>query len=284
MPHRPEPGSSRGDTVSSRSAEADSVVRLVGAGDIAGCRTPGDEATARVLDRLPKAIVFTLGDNAYPHGTWENFARCYDPSWGRHKARTRPALGNHDHRAARAAPYFEYFGKNAGPFGQGYYAYDAGAWRVLVLDSHRSMHFLSPQERWLRRELARHARRCVLAYWHIPRFSSGRSRHSPTAGAVWRALSEAGADLVLGAHDHHYERFARQSVNGRPDSAHGIRQFVAGTGGYELQPVAHRSPNSEIVIDSIHGVLELTLRPDRYDWRFLAVDGTVADSGTDRCH
>ena len=63
---------------------------LVGAGDIASCSGAGDEATAKLLDGIA-GTVYTLGDNVYDNGTATEFANCYEPSWGRHKARTRPA-------------------------------------------------------------------------------------------------------------------------------------------------------------------------------------------------
>jgi hypothetical protein len=68
---------------------------LVGAGDIAVCNATGDEATAQLLDRI-EGTVFTLGDNTYANGSLQEFLDCYEPSWGRHKARTRPVPGNHD--------------------------------------------------------------------------------------------------------------------------------------------------------------------------------------------
>jgi len=84
--------------------------------------------------------VFTTGDHAYDDGTAEEFANCYHPTWGRHRARTRPAAGNHDYHTAGAIPYFEYFGANAGAVGQGYYSYDLGAWHVMVLNSNIDVH------------------------------------------------------------------------------------------------------------------------------------------------
>ena len=50
---------------------------VVGAGDIADCRTEGDEATAKLVEGIDGATVLTLGDNAYPKGTDANFAECY---------------------------------------------------------------------------------------------------------------------------------------------------------------------------------------------------------------
>jgi hypothetical protein len=60
---------------------------LVGAGDIASCRSTGDEATAALLAGI-EGTVATFGDNAYPRGTHANFAECYEPSWGQFKTRT----------------------------------------------------------------------------------------------------------------------------------------------------------------------------------------------------
>src|SRR5215212_1873988 len=109
-------------------------VVLVGAGDIAACDSSGDEATAALLDAID-GTVFTLGDNVYNSGTRREFAECYDPTWGRHKGRTRPAPGNHDYGTAKASGYFGYFGEAAGDPRAGYYSYDLGAWHIIVINS-----------------------------------------------------------------------------------------------------------------------------------------------------
>ncbi len=119
------------DGLSSRSSASDrsaledkAAVVLVGAGDIAGCdNLPGAEATAKLLDAIPGAV-FGVGDFAYPDGAPEHFAKCYEPTWGRHKARTRPAPGNHDYHTKGASGYFNYFGAAAGDPKKGYYSYD----------------------------------------------------------------------------------------------------------------------------------------------------------------
>jgi hypothetical protein len=41
--------------------------------------------------------------------------------------------------------------------------------------------------------------------------------------------------------------------------------------------------NSEVRIGGVHGVLRMTLRPNSYEWRFQAEDGTTHDSGTGNC-
>jgi hypothetical protein len=141
----------------------------------------------------------------------------------------------------------------------------------------------SPQERWLKQDLAKHRRRCTLAYWHHPRFSSGPNGNEPQSDAFWRDLYAARADVILVGHDHDYEHFAPQNPNQRPDRR-GIREFVVGTGGKSHFAFVTKQPNSEVRNASTFGILELTLHPARYDWRFVPVaGGTFRDSGTAAC-
>ena len=261
---------------------------LVGAGDIADCDESGDEATAALLDAI-EGTVFTTGDNAYQSGTPEQFAECYHPTWGRHRARTRPAPGNHDYETPGAAGYFEYFGEAAGQPGAGYYSYDLGAWHIIALnsicDAVGGCGSGSAQEQWLRADLAEHAATCTLAYWHHPRFSSGQHGNDDDYDAFWRALYQAGADVVLAGHDHTYERFAPQTPDAELDVARGIRQFVVGSGGKSHYRFEDDVANSEARNNDTFGVLKLTLRASDYDWEFIPVQGSAfIDSGTDACH
>jgi uncharacterized protein YjdB len=260
-----------------------SALVLVGAGDIARCGDSGAENTARILDTVP-GTVFTTGDNAYPDGTAEDFANCYDPTWGRHKSRTRPSAGNHDYHTSGATGYFDYFGSAAGARGEGYYSYDLGDWHVVALNSNISMSAGSSQEQWLRADLAATTKRCVAAYWHHPRFSSGDHGNSSRSQAIWEALYDAGAEVVLAGHDHVYERFAPQTPNAVADTERGIREFVVGTGGKSLYGFGTPEPNSEVRYNSTDGVLKLTLRSDGYDWQFIPTSGSFSDTGSGTCH
>lgn len=258
-------------------AASSRTARLVAAGDVASCSSDNDEATARLLDRL-RGTVAVLGDAVYDRGTEEEFARCYHPSWGRHRARTRPAVGNHEYGTERAAGYFRYFGRRAGG-PRGYYGYRLGAWHVVVLNSNcgevGGCHAGSPQERWLRVELARRRTRCTLAYMHHPRFSSGPHGSESGLADLWKALARARADVVLAGHDHTYERFRRID---------GMRQFVVGTGGKSHYRIERPLPRSAAHDDETFGVLVLDLRPRGYSWRFVPVAGaSVRDAGWDVC-
>jgi acid phosphatase type 7 len=261
---------------------------LVAAGDVASCSSSGDEATARLLDTIPGTVAL-LGDSAYPDGSTSDFRRCYEPSWGRHRSRTRPAVGNHEYQTAGAAGYFDYFGPAAGDRRRGYYSYELGSWHVVVLNSNcavASCARSSAQERWLRADLRAARRACTLAYWHHPLFTSGGPHQPYTAvRPLFRVLYANGADVVLAGHNHNYERFAPQDPSGRRDDARGIRTFVVGTGGashYTFGPVA---PHSETRSSDTFGVLRLTLAEGTYDWHFVPVAGaTFTDRGTGTCH
>lgn len=259
------------------------VATLIGAGDIAVCGSLQAERSAALLDTVP-GIVVTFGDNAYPNGTYDEFMQCYDPTWGRHKARTRPSPGNHDYNTPGATGYFKYFGDLAGPPGLGYYSYFAGEWQVFALNSSAPADTASAQYQWLRRELTSRTVRCRLAYWHYPVKNSGFDGNMTQMLAIWRLLYDNGATLVLTGHAHNYERFSRLGRNVEVDSANGMRQFVVGTGGSTYTTFVARQPGSEVFKDSVVGVLKLTLRPGAYDWRFDSPAGwKFSDAGSDTC-
>jgi hypothetical protein len=271
------------------SGEENKDAVLIGAGDIADCSNlSGAEATAKLLEANP-GTVMALGDLAYPNGTPEDF-KCYDRTWGRVKDRTRPAVGNHEFHSAGATYYFRYFGAAAGDPKTGYYSYELGSWHVVVLNSEckeiGGCQAGSPQEKWLREDLAKHHTDCTVAYLHKPRFSSGLNHGDDLeVTPLYQALYDYNAELVIAGHDHDYERFAPQDPNGKADPKRGLREFVVGTGGKSHREFGPQKPNSEARNNDAYGVLKLTLKPAGYDWKFLPEAGkTFTDAGSDSCH
>ena len=258
---------------------------LLAAGDIASCSSSGDAATATLLG-AQAGTVATLGDNAYPDGTAADFANCYDPTWGRYKARTRPSPGNHDYHTSGASGYYNYFGTSAGPSGRGYYSFDLGTWHIVSLNSNVSMSAGSAQEQWLRADLAASTLPCTLAYWHHPRFSSGTTHGNFSAAQpIWQALYDFHADVALAGHEHNYERFAPQTPTGAADPTGGIREFVVGTGGVGHYSGHSAIANSVVFDGSTFGVLKLTLNATSYTWQFIPIAGqSFTDSGSGTCH
>jgi acid phosphatase type 7 len=273
--------------IGQNSTQVDDPVVLVGAGDIASCVLPGDEATARLLADIPGTI-FTTGDNVYPDGSAEYFNKCYDPSWGQFKARTRPSPGNHDLVKFNADAYHEYFGMKAGPVDRGYYSYNLGAWHIISLNSNVDIYPGYSQDKWLRADLEKNRKACTLVYWHHPLFASGPYTDRPRdIQHVWDVLYEYGVDVVVNGHIHMYERFAPQNPSGKVDRMHGIREFIVGTGGATLRLDRHMfpiQPNSEVRNNTTWGVIKFTLYSTSYDWEFIPVEGgTFHDTGHAEC-
>jgi hypothetical protein len=262
---------------------------IVGAGDISNCYNDHDTYTAYLMDSI-EGTVITLGDDAYEAGSTKDFAECYDPTWGRHKERTRPTPGNHEYGTQGAEGYFTYYGDAATPLEpgctrdcKGYYSYDVDAWHVVALNSEVPNQVGSDQEQWLRADLAANPTACTLAYYHRPTFSSGR-HGSGAAIDLYQALYDYGADVVLVGHDHNYERFAPQSPSGQYEPERGIRQIVVGTGGATLRDFKFIQPNSEVRDHETWGVIKMTLHPDSYDWEFIPIPGqTWTDVGSSPC-
>jgi acid phosphatase type 7 len=259
-----------------------------GAGTSTRCR---QRATSDLLVGAGLAAVLPLGDIQYDSPTASRINAVYAPTWGRVKSISHPVLGNHD---GAGSAYFDYFNGAgaangpAGPRGRGYYSYDIGSWHLVALNSNCarvSCGAGSIQERWLRADLAAHPAGCTLAYWHHPRYSSGHDGSHVTLHPLWKALDDAGAEIVLSGHSHDYERFAPRDGNGKTNAV-GIRQFVVGTGGGFMTGLSSKQmAGSEVAQNQTFGVLKLTLHALSYDWQFVPIAGkTWSDSGTTQCH
>ena len=269
-------------------------VTLVGAGNVADgydLNLSGAMATAALLDAIP-GTVFVLGDYAYDNSRDQEFERAFDPAWGRFRSRMIPVVGNHEYYTFDAGSYFNYFGPAAGDPTKGYYSLDLGAWHIIVLNSEcdrisGGCAVGSPEEVWLKNDLAAHTQPCTLAMWHEPYYTSS-STVSPATymQPIWQDLYDANADLILNAHAHNYERFAPQDPNGNLDAGRGIIEIVSGTGGishfaFNATPAA----NSLVRNNTAFGVVKLTLHSTSFDWQFVPIAGqTFTDSGTQTCH
>jgi acid phosphatase type 7 len=242
-----------------------------------------------ILAANPDAVL-ALGDNQYEDGTLAEYQNSYDLSWGRFKNITRPVIGNHEYRTGGGTGHFDYFGGLAGDPSKGYYSYNLGNWHFIALNSNCSKvggcSVGSPQETWLRADLAANPTACTLAYWHHPRFSSGAIGNNTAYTAFWNALYNAGAEIVLVGHDHNYERFAPQTSAGVADPK-GIRQFVVGTGGKNWTSIVSVQPNSEARQSGIYGFLKLKLHASSYEWDYVVEPNrgySFTDSGSENCH
>lgn len=279
--------------------DADSIT-VVAAGDIVcGTGTPSGApcrhaATAGLVALADPDVVLALGDLQYEVGTLENFYQFYESTWGVFKAKTWPVAGNHEYDMAGASGYYDYFngpGADSGRAGhraRGWYSTRLGPWRVLGLNSNCAAiggcGSGSPQEQWLRAELARRNETCTLAMWHHAHFSSAARAPTNAMRAIWQALQEGGVDLILASHAHQYERFAPLTADGARNDSVGIPSFVVGTGGKDLHPFGTTVSGSLARNGTSFGVLKLTLRGAGFDWEFFPVEPEgFTDRGAARC-
>jgi PKD repeat protein len=248
---------------------------IMAAGDIARGSGSKQKYTSDLIlkqqadDRLDG--VLALGDLQYENGTYSEFmaAGQYNDTWGRFADKTYPAPGNHEYGTSGAKGYFDYFKSKNVPTGKGevaslrdgssvttdgFYSFDIAGWHFVSLNTSNNCSPVSckagsPQERWLRDDLARTTKNCIGAYWHHPYGGSG------SMGDLWKALAAAKADIVFDGHVHSYKRFSIRD---------GIQEFTVGTGG-----------------EGSGAVMKLVLHSAGYDF---AMVGNESDSGSRACN
>jgi hypothetical protein len=185
-----------------------------------------------------------------------------------------------------ARDYFQYFGAVAGDPSKGYYSFDLGSWHIIALNTNCSKvggcAAGSAQETWLRADLQTHPTSCTMAFMHYPRYSTVAPYSSLTA--LWQALYDNNAEIVLAAHDHHYERFGPRDANGNADQARGIVEFIVGTGGKQPNQ-SFGGMDTPLATGTAPGVVKLTLNSSSYDWQFVPTTGySYNDFGSRSCH
>ena len=263
-------------------------------------------ATADLIANGSYDRVLALGDEQYDCGSLDAFNTSYDASWGRFVGKTLPVPGNHEAKtsssfgetgcSSQQTGYFTYFANHgvseaAGVNGKGYYSVDVGSWHIVAINSNCTTvggcDAGSPQETWLRNDLAAHPGQCTLAMWHEAAWSTTSTSQGATKmRPIWADLVNAGVDLAIAGHFHHYERFDDLTASGQPAPAGtGTRQIIAGIGGVGQGGFGSTTPApGSQVRKTGYGVLALTLSAGQYSWQYIQVGGAVADSGTESCH
>ncbi len=245
--------------------------------------------------------VLPLGDDQYDCGGTAAFAQSYNPTWGVKKSITHPVPGDKDYATSggtdcpsvAGAGYYQYFGAAAGDPSKGYYSYNLGQWHVIALNTAActdadptSCAAGSAQDQWLQQDLATNTSSCTLAYYQNPRFASRASGSGgdTTYQPIWQDLYNGGVDVVLNGDSHWYERFAQLNAAGSPDLNFGVREFIVGTGGAGLDTPGTELATSQVLSNTTHGVIRMTLHNGSYAWNFAPDEGTFTDSGTANCH
>lgn len=268
-------------------SEGGSII-VVAAGDISEPTLGAQQLTATLVEQQHPAAVLVLGDAQYPQGSLEDFQRAYGPTWGRFKDLTWPVPGNHEYWGSEANGYFGFFGARAGDPKKGYYSFDLGDWHLVALNTnhnceHVSCEAESEQLAWLEADLARSTKKCTLAYWHHPRFNSGKHGDFPRARPIWQLLLKHQVELVLNGHEHFYERLGPVDEKGQPSES-GVVQLTVGTGGAGFSQFATVHPASVVRRNDTFGVLRLRLGPGDWETDFVGVPGsTFVDHASGKC-
>jgi peptidoglycan/xylan/chitin deacetylase (PgdA/CDA1 family) len=268
------------------------------------------KSTAALLTGID--AVLPLGDDQYNCGGLSAFEQSYGPSWGAKKSITYPVPGDKDFATSggtdcpstAGAGYQQYFGGSGGALGSpvpsavntsastAYYSYNLGSWHIIALNTAPcalgTPSFCaagSAQDQWLQNDLAHDTAGCTLAYYQNPRFTSTSGGGDATYQQFWQDLYMGGVSVVLNGDSHWYERFAPMNASGAVDNANGIREFIVGAGGAPLDTPSTELPTSQVLNNTTHGIIKLTLHNGSYDWQFIN-DGEsgFTDSGTATCH
>jgi hypothetical protein len=265
--------------------QARAEVLAYAAGDVAECkgRPPQKSAAAQTAKMISsQAMVFVVGDTTYPSADRATLQACYTPTWGQFLPRTYAVPGNHDYIGGSAKDFLEYFGERT-PH-RTWFRAQVGDWWVIGLDSNIGGEALNEQQVWLEEQLKaiEGDGRCILAMWHHPVFSTGlHHKDGARMRPAWAALYQAGADLVLNGHEHFYESFEPKDAAGHTQPA-GLREIIAGTGGAHLHDLS-LGRGYKTYVRGVHGLLELHLDKDRYQYDFRSLDGRIRDTGSAQC-
>src|SRR6266536_1438197 len=255
---------------------------LAAAGDGAGGEPAEFSTTDQIASWNPNLFLY-LGD-VYEKGSPAEFQNWYGATdgYGRFRAISDPAIGNHEYTAGQAAGYFDYWDNVPH-----YYSFNTpNGWHIISLDSNGSSDFGqtapgSPQYNWLQADLQANAAKCTIAYWHHPLYNIGQEGASTRMQDIWTLLMNQGVHLVLNGHDHTYQRWAPMDAFGNVTSS-GITELVAGTGGHAIGTFVTSDPHVQASATQF-GALRLELNTSGSQWQFITTDGTVLDSGAVPC-
>ena len=264
------------------------AVRFAVIGDY-GNDSANEAQVATLIHSWNPDFVITTGDNNYEDGEaatiddnigkhYSQFIGNYQGSYGPGSPTNRfwPSLGNHDWHTITCSvdncngAYFDYFTLSNN---ERYYETDFGLVHLFALDSDNDepdgRDWDSLQADWLHDQLAISTSCYKLVYFHHSPYSSGP--HGSTTIMQW-PFSTWGADAVLSAHDHLYERI----------EANGIPYFVNGAGGgslYSFENLGNLPPEATSVVryNEDHGAMLVTTTPTQITYQFYNAEGVLID-------
>ena len=273
------------------SPETEGVIRFAVIGDF-GKDSTNEARVASLVNSWNPDYIITTGDNNYPDGEAvtidQNIGKYYQQYIGNYQGaygigspvnRFWPSLGNHDWHTISCSggnctgAYFDYFTL---PNNERYYDVDLGLVHLFALDSDSGEpdgdNQTSFQAGWLQNQLAVSTSCYDVVYFHHSPYSSGR--HGSKTRMQW-PFAAWGTDVVMGGHDHDYERL---DVGGTP-------YFVNGAGGASLYPFTNlgnlpSEATSIVRYNEDHGAMLVTATSSGITYQFYTADGVLIDDYT----
>jgi hypothetical protein len=253
-------------------------------GDYGEC-SAAEQNVATMVDGWTPDFIVTAGDNWQGGnmdggGACDTYAEAVGAYYGTYVTGQDllPSPGNHDYYADNPdglnhyRSYFTYIPTDD-DFGQRYYDFVQGDVHFFMMDSDEALRnstFMQTQRDWLQSRLGASSTTWQIVIFHHPPYTSGAA-HADSTAMRW-PFAAWGADLVIGGHNHTYERIARD----------GIRYFTVGSGGGGLQGFGTIDPYSEVRYGANYGAMRVTASDVSITLEFLSIDGggTVQDAYT----
>jgi hypothetical protein len=253
-------------------------VRFAVIGDYGQGNQAEADVAALVKSWQPDFII-TTGDNNYPIGSKqtidENVGQFYqeyiypytgDYGPGGDTNRFFPTLGNHDWDSEQAQAYLDYFTL---PGNERYYDFVWGPVHLFALDGDSrepdGVGSSSAQAAWLEERLAGSSVPWQVVYTHQSPYSSGT--HGAVTWMRW-PFEEWGADILLSAHDHNYERLL---IDGFP-------YIVNGLGGGPIYSVKTPVEGSQVLYNEDYGAMLVEANETGMQFQFFNRGGVLIDT------
>ena len=245
-----------------------------------GMDTPGEAKVAELVKSWKPDHVITTGDNNYPSGErstidknigkyYAEFIGGYTGQYGPGSDTNRfwPVIGNHDYYGPEGLqPYLDYFPMLPG--NKRYYEVRLGKVHLFALNSDYNepsgVTADSGQAMWLKEKLEGSDACFKIVALHHPPYSSGEFG---VPYMDW-PYAEWGADVVLGGHEHLYERLL----------VDGIPHVLNGLGGANLFEFKTILPESLVRFTGDFGAMLGVVEETGLRLELRTVGGLVADS------
>lgn len=214
---------------------SDDTIRFTAIGCYGLASYPNAEEVSTLVHNWEPDFIITMGDNNYLSRPidqnvgiyYHDFIYPYVGEYGEGADINRffPSLGNHAWDVGDIQYYFDYFEL---PGNERYYDFVWGPVHFFALNSNEQepdgITADSVQAQWLQERMTASTAPWQVVYFHHPPYSSDGNTHLATAsdGSTYRSygsrpdlqwpFAEWGADAVLTAHSHFYERLEADGV------------------------------------------------------------------------